>query len=130
MVRVTVSWVSGCTWPSRALQRVRLWASTAQPSQAAFAKNRPGGAVLHAGAVFEVADGEFDGGVVAVKPIHLDGGQVDVVMKAWCRQSGQSCAWAGSVSRVRRTTSRRGHWWRPLPVTWVVSATWASPPSG
>ena len=27
-------------------------------------------------------------------------------MNAWCRQSGHSRAWAGSVSRVRRTTRR------------------------
>ena len=78
MVRVTVSWSSGCTSPSRAVQRMRLWASTAQPSQAALAKNLPGRAVLEPGAFFEVADGELDGGVVAVELVDLDGRQLDV----------------------------------------------------
>ena len=77
-MRVTVSWSSGWTSPSRAVQRMRLWASTAQASQAALAKNRPGGAVVETGAVFEVADGELDGGVVAVELVDLDGRRLDV----------------------------------------------------
>ena len=37
-----------------------------------------GRAVLEPGAFFEVADGELDGGVVAVELVDLDGGQVEV----------------------------------------------------
>ena len=36
------------------------------------------GAVLEPGAVFEVADGELDGGVVAVELVDVDGRQVEV----------------------------------------------------
>ena len=43
MVRATVSCSVGCMSPSRAVQRIRLCASTAQASQAALAKNRPEG---------------------------------------------------------------------------------------
>ena len=73
--------------------------------------------MLEAGAVFEVADGELDGGVVAVELVDGDGPRATLVMNAWCRQSGHSWAWAPSVSRVRRTTRRRRRCRRPLPVT-------------
>ena len=77
-MRATVSCSSGCTSPSRAVQRTRLWASTAQASQAALAKNLPDGQCVEAGAVFEVADRELDRCVVAVELVDLNDGQVEV----------------------------------------------------
>ena len=94
MVRVTVSWSSGWTSPSRAVQRMRLWASTAQPSQAALAKNRPDGqcsspapSLRSRMASSTVAWSRWNWSTSTV-------GSSTLVMKAWCRQSGHSCAWA------------------------------------
>ena len=42
-VAATVSWSSGWTWPTRAVQRHRLWASTAQANQAPLAAKFPDG---------------------------------------------------------------------------------------
>ena len=78
MVRVTVSCSAGCTSPSRAVQRIRLWASTAQASQAALAKNRPDGQCSRPAPPLQVADGELDRGVIAVELVDFDGGQFDV----------------------------------------------------
>jgi hypothetical protein len=52
---------------------MRLWASTAQPSHAPLAKNRPDGQCSSPAPSFEVADGELDGAMVAVELIDLDG---------------------------------------------------------
>ena len=67
MVRATVSSSSGVTSPRMAVQRIRLWASTAHCSQAELAWKLPGGDVFESGAFFEVADRELDDGVVAVE---------------------------------------------------------------
>ena len=83
MVRVTVSWSSGWTPPRRAVQRMRLWASTAQAEPGGVGEEPSGRAVLEAGAFFEVADGELDGGVVAVELVDRDGGRSRLVMNAW-----------------------------------------------
>ena len=50
---------------------MRLWASTAQPSQGGVGEEPPRGAVLHPGTLLEVADGELHGGVVAVELVDL-----------------------------------------------------------
>ena len=47
--------------------------------------------------------------------------------KAWYRQSGHSCAWVGSVRRVRRTTTRTRRRFPFLEAVNAVSATCASP---
>ena len=78
MVRATVSSPSTRTSPRMAVQRIRLWASTAHCSQAELAWKLPGGDVVEPGPFFEVADGEFDDGVVAVEPVDVDGVAVDV----------------------------------------------------
>ena len=67
-----MSWSSGVSRPSMAVQRMRSWASTAQSSQAALALKLPDGHVLEAGPFFQVPDGELDGGVVAVEGVDFD----------------------------------------------------------
>lgn len=49
---------------------------TAQPG--GVGEEVPGGAVLEAGALFDVAHGEFDGGVIAVELVERDGFALDV----------------------------------------------------
>ena len=62
---------------------------------------------VFSGAVFQVADGEFDDGVVAVEPVGFDGGQVVAVGdEAVMSPVGNRACWAVSASRVRRTTNR------------------------
>ena len=88
------------------IQRARLCARAAITVQALLAVMA--GGEVREGLVFEVADDQFDLGVVAVIDI---GGQhrhcVRLVRKQWWRQSGHSSSWEGSLSRVRRTISRQ-----------------------
>ena len=75
-----------------------------------------GGDLFESGAFFSVADGEFDDGVVTVEPVDVDGVTVEVGQEGVVTPSGHSRSWAGSLSRVRRTISRRVTWRRPWPV--------------
>ena len=52
-----------------AVQRMRLWASTAHCSQAPLAWKFPDGHVFQPGALFEVADVELDHGVLTVEGV-------------------------------------------------------------
>ena len=64
--------IVGVDVAERAVQRMRLWASTAQREPGGVGEEPPGGAVLEPGAFFEVADGELDAGVVAVELVDGD----------------------------------------------------------
>ena len=78
-----------------AVQRMRLWASTAHCSQAQLAEKLPGGAVLQPGAFFEVADGELDAGVGPVEGVDVDGGAVEVGEEAEVAPVGPQPGLAG-----------------------------------
>jgi len=81
--------VSGSMWPRVTVQRMRLWANTAQTSQAAFARKLSGRDVFEAGAFFEVADVQLDHGVVAVEQIGVDGVVGDERMVTPVRPEGR-----------------------------------------
>ena len=61
-----------------AVQRIRLWASTAHCSHAELAWKLPEGMCSSPAPSFEVADGELDDGVVSVEPVDVDGVTVEV----------------------------------------------------
>ena len=59
------------------------------------------------GAFFEVAYGQLDAGVLTVERVDLDGGAVQVGEKAEVSPVRPQPGLSRSVSRVRRTISRR-----------------------
>lgn len=106
-LRATTSSRGGRGLPSVLVQRVRLWASTAQHGQATVGEEVPGGHMLEPRALLEVPNGELDLGVVAMEGVQRQASPSRSVRNAKGCQCGQSWAWAMSMRRVRRTMRRR-----------------------
>ena len=78
MVRVTVSWSCGVHAAEAGGPADEVVGEHGAGEPGGVGEEPARGAVLEPGAFFEVADGELDGGVVAVELVDGDGGQFDV----------------------------------------------------
>ena len=127
MVRATVSCPAGCTSPSRAVQRMRLWSTRRSPARRRWRRtDRTGSA--QPGALLQVADGELDRRVVTVNRSTATVGSSTLVMNASVPPVRPQSPLGGVGEAGASHHQTQVAPVASLPVTKVVSATWASPP--